>query len=415
MRPVRALVVVAVGAAFWAGWRGQSVREQLAAEFGPAPAGYAPPAPPIPPAFALAPGPQAAPGSAEASAAPPQVMVYTYPNAPGAKVGPPPRVWRVGGRARPISGEPAAPAPVTDALVPVVARATRPIPRAREVAPDMNAAAYEAATRAYAYLRVGDRRGAAGAFAVALSLAPDHPNAAAWRKQERVLAKHWRVEAYTLVRQNDRRSAASLAFTTAPLPSATPVLGAGAGAATLAYTLNPLSRRQVELRVRVTDPFLGLARPDGNAAQGAAGVAFRPFSKVPVTLIAERLFKLGPTARNDFQARLTAGTITHVRHIDFSAFGEAGVVGRRPDWFAGVQFLAERPFPLPGGFSVAPGVGTWAAVQQTDRRTSRIDIGPSIHLMPPKFPVGFSVDYRAKVAGSARPGSGVALTVAGRF
>lgn len=408
MRPVRALVVVVLGVAFWAGWRGQAVREKLAAEFGAAAADGADlsQAGAVPPPLAL--GPQSV---SSLSGTPPQVMVYTYPNAPGARPGGAvPRIWRIAARQSADVLAPPAPAP------PQAGQSARAVPpRARETAPDMRAAAHEAATRAYADLRDGDRRGAAGAFAVALSLAPDHPNAEQWRKQERLLSRHWRVEAYTLIRQNDRTSAASLAFTTAPLPSATPVLGAGASAATIAYTLNPMSRRQIELQARVTVPFLGLAKPDGSAAQGAAGVAFRPFSKIPLTLIAERLFKFGANARNDFQARVTGGAVARAHGLDLSAFGEAGVVGRHPDWFAGGRLLAEKRFALPGGFSVAPGIGTWAAIQQTDRRTSRVDVGPSIHLMPPKGPIGVSVDYRVKLAGNARPGSGVAVTVAGRF
>lgn len=408
MRPLRTLAVAAIGVAFWAGWRGAVVRDELAAEFRPVAARLATTTTlaSLSPAF---PTPQASPLGPPSNATP-EVMVYSYPAPPDHVIpsSPPPRVWRLGAKRRArrnaaeVDVEPSIASTVRSSPHPPTAQT-----RAREAAPDMRAAAYEAASRGYADLRVGDRRGAAGAFAVALSLAPDHPSAKLWAREAKLLSKHWRAEVYTFLRQADG--------TRVPLPAASPVLGAGSTAATLAYTLNPLSRRTVELQARFITPYRGFSSPDGTSEQGAAGVAVRPFPKIPVTLVAERLFKLGPNARNDFQARMTAGAAKRVRGFDVSAFGEAGVVGRRPDWFAGAQLIAERPIRVPGGFHIAPGVGLWGAMQRTNTTSTRVEIGPSVRLVPPKGPLSFSVDYRVKMAGNARPGSGVAVTVGGQF
>jgi len=407
-RPLRTLAVAAIGVAFWAGWRGAAVRDELAAEFTPVAARSMPKLAPSSPTF---PTPQAPPLGPPPIGTP-EVMVYSYPAPPGGVVAgsPPPRLWRLDAKqlARQLTARTDAEysTPIDSGTRPSARLPIAP-PRAREAGPDMRAAAYEAASRGYADLRVGDRRGAAGAFAVALSLAPDHPSAKLWSREAKLLSKHWRAEVYTFLRQADG--------TRVPLPAASPVLGAGSTAATLAYTLNPLSRRTVELQARFITPYRGFSSPDGTSAQGAAGIAVRPFPKVPITLVAERLFKLGPNARNDFQARMTAGLAKRVHGFDLSAFGEADFVGRRPDWFAGAQLIAERPIRVPGGFRIAPGLGLWSAMQRTDTTSTRVEIGPSLRLVPPKGPLSLSVDYRVKMAGNARPGSGVAVTVGGRF
>lgn len=60
------------------------------------------------------------------------------------------------------------------------------------------------------------------------------------------------------------------------------------------------------------------------------------------------------------------------------------------------------------------GLGAWAAAQ---RDAQRVDIGPSVGV---RMPVGdrqlrASVDWRERVAGNVRPGSGIALTLAADF
>lgn len=408
MRPLRAIAVVAIGVAFWAGWRGATVRDELAAEFTPA-------AVPQTTLSKLAPLASTSPPSQTPVVQPalrgtPEVMVYSYPTPPGgvAPGSPPPRLWRI--RAKPQGRRPAAraeaeqPSTANNAVPPARATAS---PQARDAPPDMRAAAYEAASRGYADLRVGDRRGAAGAFAVALSLAPDHPNAKSWAREAKLLSKHWRAEVYTFLRQADG--------TRVPLPAASPVLGAGSTAATVGYTINPLSPRPIEVQARYTIPYRGFSSPDQSSAQASLGVAVRPFRKVPVTVAVERLFKLGPNARNDFQARLTGGTARRVRGIDLSMFGETGIVGKRPDMFAGAIFLAEKPFKLPGRIEASVGMGAWSAVQRTDTTTSRLDFGPTLRVKVPKSPLSLRVDYRVRVLGNARPGNGMALTVASGF
>ncbi len=193
------------------------------------------------------------------------------------------------------------------------------------------------------------------------------------------------------------------------------MLGGGQAAALIAITPNPLGRVPVELMARYAMPQNGFTRADVRRSQAAIGIAVRPIRKIPITLVAERLFKVGSLARNDFQFRAYGGTSRRVRGIDVSFFGETGVLGKRPDYFAGAQIIAEKPLKLPGKVDLALGLGAWGAMQHTDRTVDRLDIGPTLRISHPRSPVSLRVDYRAHVVGNARPGSAVALTVSSNY
>ena len=422
MRPFRAVAGVALVVAFYGGMRAAAIRDEVARRFEPlvlAPTG--------PSRVSAAPFARSLPPVAEATppapviARTPEVMVYSYP-ALSVDGGPsrPRAMWRLRGRRVVAStsetGEPASatvqPPPPARTMA---LRTERPTPpRASEPPPDMSAAAYDAATRGYAYLRVGDRRAAASAFAVALSLDPAHPRAHTWAAEKNRLARWWRVEAYVFHRDGGT-GYADIARRVPGLPAATNILGGGSGSTMIALTPNPLSRHPIEVQARYAAPYTDWTHLDAGRAQVALGVALRPIPKVPVTLVAERLFKAGYLARSDWQLRAYGGTSRRIRGIDLSFFGEAGVIGRRPDRFAGAQLIAERQVQLPGKVDLGLGVGAWGAVQTTDRTTDRLDVGPTLRLSREKVPMQLRVEYRRHVAGNAQPGSGLALTVSAAY
>jgi hypothetical protein len=423
VKPFRALVLVAVGAAFWGGLRAATIRQEVARQFEPVVATIPTPIAPADPAGAtpIITAPRDGRGAIGVPAGPaphsPEVMVYSYPG-PG-DAGTPAPLYRL--RARRVAENPGMTDPAQQsAASPAMPGAAFPInaapgqppspPPPRETPPDMQAAAYDAATRAYAYLRAGDGRAATSAFAVALSLAPDHPRAAAWRKEKARLSRWWRAEAYVFQRGTD-----GTLIRSPGLPAASNVLGGGQEAGLIAVTPNPFGQVRVELQARYAVPVNGFTKPDPGRGQAAIGIAIKPLRKVPITLVAERLIKLGSLARNDFQIRAYGGTSRRVRGFDVSLFGEAGVVGKRPDSFAGAQMLVEKPVRLPGDLDLGLGVGAWGAMQRTDHVVDRFDVGPTLRISHPKSPVQLRVDYRVHVAGNARPGSGVALTVSSRY
>jgi hypothetical protein len=97
-------------------------------------------------------------------------------------------------------------------------------------------------------------------------------------------------------------------------------------------------------------------------------------------------------------------------HWRFDGYGEAGIVGtRRRDPYADGAGRIARAIDLGGGRSLAVGGGLWAAAQPG---ASRVDAGPSAVLRLPVAgrTMALALDWRGRVAGKARPGSGVALT-----
>jgi hypothetical protein len=159
------------------------------------------------------------------------------------------------------------------------------------------------------------------------------------------------------------------------------------------------------LSLRVSSP---LERPRG--AEAAAGLDWQPLSRLPVHFLVERRQKLGREGRSAFGATVYGGGETKLGPLRIDGYGQVGVVGlKRRDLFADGAVRAGLPL---GRFRL--GAGAWAAAQP---HISRVDMGPHAEL---RFPVrgagaSLSADWRFRVAGNARPGSGPALTLAADF
>ncbi|MEY4268932.1 MAG: hypothetical protein RLZZ58_148 [Pseudomonadota bacterium] len=189
-------------------------------------------------------------------------------------------------------------------------------------------------------------------------------------------------------------------------------LGGSQAGLRLARTLDPDGR--VSAFVRLTVPP---RRTGGSDA--AAGISWRPLRKLPVSLNIEQRIALGGEARTAPAAYAVGGVgdVALVHGFRLDAYGQAGVVGvRRPDAFVDGAVGVERRFATVGGAPLSAGAVVAAAAQPG---ASRVDIGPRVSL---RFPVGrdapnsrLSLDWRARVAGDAAPGSGLALTLAGDF
>ena len=397
MRPLRAVLVAAAIVSAWAAGRAGGLIDEFArwrdgGEEPPAiAAAMTPPRPDE--GFAWVPPPV---GARPAPA--PQIVILREPF-----------LVPVGGRSAPASSAPAAPvAGWMDVTEPetfdmpyelaVIDPEPTPAPD-----PNLDRQAFALAEQGYSRLATGDRRGAANAFRVASSMAPAHASARLWRAERARLERRWRLEGYALLREAGDTV----------LPAASPVLGGGSSSFTLGFTPRPLARRPIELFARAS-AAQGDQGVDQASLQGALGVGWRPFARLPLTISAERLFKLGDGARDDWAARIAGGAATRWRGLDLAGYGEAGVVGKRPDWFAGAQFTAERR-GIWREVRWAAGAGIWGAAQDAGVRVTRVDAGPLIRLAHPKTPVTVQIDYRLNVAGNAAPGSGPAVTVSGAF
>lgn len=171
-------------------------------------------------------------------------------------------------------------------------------------------------------------------------------------------------------------------------------------------------------------PISGVLRFGANARLSAAlrgtaqreaalGLGLRLGGKVPVELVAENRFGIEKRGR-DAVALYAATGVDDLKlplGVRLSGYGQAGMVGlKRRDGFVDGSVRAEREI-LTG---VRLGFTGWGAAQPG---LSRVDVGPSLALRaePLGRPMRISLEWRQRVAGDARPGSGPSLTIGTDF
>ena len=179
-------------------------------------------------------------------------------------------------------------------------------------------------------------------------------------------------------------------------------LGASQGGARLTYALD----RHVALSGRVSAPLRGTGREVG------IGIDLKP-TRLPVHLLAEQRIDLDGGTQRPAIIAIAGGSTALPGKARVDAYGQAGGVRHRGG-FADGALLVNRPIRTCGNTRVEVGGGAWGAAQ---RRVARLDVGPSIALITPGAAgtLRLQLDYRARVAGRARPGSGPALTLGGSF
>ena len=224
-----------------------------------------------------------------------------------------------------------------------------------------------------------------------LSIPPILPPMAAPHRTS--FPSRWSISAWALVRNGDGPQLA---------PGGT--LGGSQAGARITYRL----RERLLLSGRVSTP---LARAAG--AETALGIEWRPIRAVPVRLLAERRQAVGRDGRSAF-ALLAHGGISDrpiVGPVLLDAYAQAGLVGARSrDAF--IDGAARLGVPVADGLSL--GVGAWGAAQPG---ASRLDLGPQLSWRPPALgeKVRIAADWRVRIVGDARPGSGPALTLSTDF
>jgi hypothetical protein len=179
-------------------------------------------------------------------------------------------------------------------------------------------------------------------------------------------------------------------------------LGASQAGARLLYNFN----RQVALSLRTSTE---VGRRGGEVA---AGVRVQPLARIPVWFTAERRQRIGRFGggRNDFALFAEAGVYQRPLPWQFSldSYLQGGVVGvKSRDLFVDGGVTVTRP--VYRNFSL--GLGVWGGAQPG---LSRLDAGPRV-TMQVKRNLKVHADWRQKLAGNARPGSGPALTLSGDF
>jgi hypothetical protein len=184
-------------------------------------------------------------------------------------------------------------------------------------------------------------------------------------------------------------------------------LGASQAGVRAVYGIDP--SRRLGLTARLAAPL------EGRGREAALGIEWRP-TRWPVRLIAEQRFVLdggrgGPTV--GVIAGYGPAEIAPGARIE--TYGQAGAIVRD-----GVEGFVDAAARLTHGVAergrlrLDAGVGAWVSAQ---RGAARGDLGPSLGVALPlgRRSVRLALDWRQRIAGTARPGSGPALSVGSDF
>lgn len=234
-----------------------------------------------------------------------------------------------------------------------------------------------------------------GAPAISSDVSPALPIAAQPDRLP-VLPSRWSASGWLVMRAGTGLGAA---------PGASQ-LGGGQAGLRLAYALLPAQR--LAGFARVVTPLRG------EGAEASLGLDWQP-TRAPVRLVVEQRFGLdgipgGPGIGlvGGYDGAVASG-------FQLESYGQAGAIQRRrTEPYADGAVRATRILVAEDGIRLGLGGGAWGAAQ---RDAARLDIGPSATLALPlgRQNVRLALDWRQRIAGNARPGSGLALTLGSDF
>lgn len=149
----------------------------------------------------------------------------------------------------------------------------------------------------------------------------------------------------------------------------------------------------------------------------AFGLAFAPVRGLPVDIAVEQRVAGGRDGRTALAALASGGVgdIAMPGGFRLEAYAQAGVVGtKRRDGFADGAVVVDRRLGRDERSPLRLGALAAGAIQPG---AARVDIGPRLTVKLPDVGQGarIALDWRQRVAGDARPESGLALTLAADF
>ncbi len=172
--------------------------------------------------------------------------------------------------------------------------------------------------------------------------------------------------------------------------------GSQAGARIL---FRPAAELPLAIAMRVSRPI------EDKGAEAAIGVDWQPAPAIRFAV--ERRIRIERGGRDAWSAFAAGGVYDRrIAGLRLDGYAQAGIVGARSrDLFADGALRIGREFG-----PVTIGAGAWGAAQP---RVERFDLGPSAvaRLPVPGATISAAIDWRFRVAGDARPGSGPALTI----
>ncbi|GAO77035.1 hypothetical protein [Sphingopyxis sp. C-1] len=149
----------------------------------------------------------------------------------------------------------------------------------------------------------------------------------------------------------------------------------------------------------------------------AFGLALAPLAHLPVDIAIEQRVTLGREGRTAIVMMASGGVsrVALTAGFRLDAYAQAGVVGvRRRDAFADGAIVVDRHLGPDDTSLLRLGALVAGAVQPG---AARADVGPRLTLLLPDLGEGtrIALDWRQRLAGNARPESGLALTLASDF
>ncbi|MFC3443557.1 hypothetical protein ACFOKF_20580 [Sphingobium rhizovicinum] len=208
----------------------------------------------------------------------------------------------------------------------------------------------------------------------------------------------WRVGAWLLWRAGSGAPAGSIAASR---------LGGSQAGLRVDYELTPDKNSRVTAYARVSR---ALDHP--SAPEAATGLAVQPVHQIPVSLAMERRIALGAGGRNANSLMAFGGfnTTRIARGVEAEGYAQAGIVGfRNRDAFVDGKLSVLTPLP---GLPIRAGASVSGGAQPA---AGRLDIGSELQMRLPRIPARLSIEWRHRIAGHARPGSGLAITLAADF
>ena len=188
--------------------------------------------------------------------------------------------------------------------------------------------------------------------------------------------------------------------------------GGGQFGAILSYPISSQPNPELAVYGRFTAALAPLEQEEI-----AAGLRLHPFRDVPYTIHAEQRFDADSGGGRGTAIFAAGGTGPDpiVKKMELETYAQAGYVfGENETYFFDGAATLQRPVAEFGRKTVSVGAGIWAGGQ---RKIARLDAGPRADFRAPlgTTPLRISVDWRVRLAGSARPNSGLAITLSTGF
>ncbi|MHA6721958.1 hypothetical protein [Sphingomonas sp. RS2018] len=165
----------------------------------------------------------------------------------------------------------------------------------------------------------------------------------------------------------------------------------------------------IALTGRLASPAAGTGR------EASLGIAWRPAGGALRFVAEQRIALDGGRGGPAIGVSGGVSDLSVIAGFRADGYAQAGTIFRTtPDHYVDAALRAARPVARIGGTTIDIGAGVWGGAQ---RGVARIDAGPSLGARVPvgRSTIRASLDWRQRIAGNARPGSGPALTLGSDF